>query len=297
MRWLVVTIHRSASGVFRSSWAKSRYYATMSKISDFHEKHQLDPWPKNKEPTPQQIFGLTNHEFALSQLEFSKLLKTKYNKYLKIYHPDILGGIDVYNEKSALMTPEMKRSRFDMVQKAYEVLKDPKRRLAYGRSVTTDWSQYSANSSSFDAYRMANAHRKRYDFKNNEEFWRAGTWEDYYRMKHNRAPPTREELEKNKYKILVGVIAIMAITTTIQLILAFENSNSAQYQIHLQNLRLLKESEKLSHDEYANRFSTIRQFLLSRRANVNDINKLREMELQDAKVLTDYARKKVGELE
>lgn len=191
------------------------------------------------------------------------------------------------------MTVEMKRERFDTIQKAYEVLKDPKRRLAYGRSVTVNWNQYSTTASNFDTYRMANAHRKQYRFENDEEFWKAGTWEDYYRMRYNRSPPTREEFDKNKYKILAGVVCVMCITTTIQLILAFENSNDAKYQIHLQNLRLLKETENLTYDEYANRFSTIRRFLVNRRSNVDDIEKLKQMELQDAQLLTEYARKKI----
>ena len=39
------------------------------------------------------------------------------------------------------MTAEMKRKRFDMIQEAYDILKNPRRRTAYNRYQTTSWDQ------------------------------------------------------------------------------------------------------------------------------------------------------------
>lgn len=274
-------------------WLHRRCYATLNKILSHHERHELGPWPKSKSPTPQEIFALLNKEFGLSHLEFQKILKPKYNKYLKIYHPDIINKHEIYNEKGVLMTPEMKRSRFDTIQKAYEVLKDPKKRLAYGRSVTTDFSQYSKDGDSFENFRRANAHRKQYDYKNDEQFWQAGTWEDYYNMKFNRSPPTKEEFDKNKYKILAGVIVVMCITTTIQLLLAFDSANDLKLKVQLQNLQLMKEHERVAFDNYNNKFSSVRDLLVKRRSTFNDETSIKEQEALDAEVLTDYAKQQV----
>lgn len=201
--------------------------------------------------------------------------------------------MEVYNEKGVLMTPEMKRSRFDTIQKAYEVLKDPKRRLAYGRSVTTDFSQYSKHDSSFENYRRANAHRKQYNFENDEQFWQAGTWEDYYKMRYNRAPPTKEEFDKNKYKILAGVLVVMCITTTIQVLLAFDSANDMKFKIQMQNLKLMKEHERAAYNEFNDRFNSVRDLLVRRRSTIKDSNLIKEQEAEDAVVLTDYAKQQV----
>lgn len=277
-------------------------YATSSNILDFHEKQQLPPWPKLKQPSPKDIFNLNNDQFKLSQREFNKVIKTTYNKYLKIYHPDILNQLDVYDEGNNLMTNELKRTRFDSIQQAYDILKDPKRRVAYARSTNTSWESYprrnhGATPNSFESYRMANAHRNQYEFNKDEEFWKAGTWEDYYKMKFNRPPPTQQEFDKNKYKILTGVLIVMGITTTIQLMLAFESSNATKYQLNLQNSKLMQDldSNYNLNGESSTRFSSLRRMLLHRRSNVkDDEEKLKQMEQEDAEVLTNFARREVS---
>lgn len=270
--------------------------ASSSSIQDHHTKFELPPWPKSKDPAPVDIFHLSTNDFKLSQRDFNKHIKTIYNKYLKIYHPDILNQQSIYDENQKLMTDPMKRARFDSIQQAYEILRDPKRRVAYSRSQNTSWESYSKTQSSFDAYRMANAHRKQYDFKQDEDFWKAGTWEDYYNMKYGRAPPTQEEFDKNKYKILIGVLTIAAITTSIQLMLAFENYNNTKYQLQLQDLALMQDSNNNYNlrGELNTRFSSIRRMLLHRRSGIEDDELLRVREEEDARVLTEYARMKTG---
>ena len=53
---------------------------------------------------------------------------------MKIYHPDTSLSIQY---KGGEMTAEMKRKRFDMIQEAYDILKNPRRRTAYNRYQTT----------------------------------------------------------------------------------------------------------------------------------------------------------------
>lgn len=300
---------------FKSYVGGIRMYATTSNILEFHNKHDLPPWPKGKEPTPKDIFNLQPQDFNLSQREFNKTIKSTYNKYLKIYHPDIINQMNVSDERNNVMSETLKRTRFDAIQDAYEMLKDPRRRVAYARSCNTSWGSYNpeyqgyrsggsgafGGAGSFESYRMANAHRKQYDFKKDEEFWTAGTWEDYYQMKFNRAPPTQEEFDKNKYKILMGVLAVMGISTTIQLMLAFENYNETKYQLQLQNLKLMQETDNSVYNirgEGNNRFSSLRKMLLHRRSNVkDDEEKLKQMEQEDADVLTDFAKRQLSKKE
>lgn len=278
----------------------AKLYATASNVLSFHDRHELHPWPKSKQPSPQEIFNISDKEYSLSTMEFNKLLRQKYNKFVKIYHPDVCNQLSLYDESNRLMTPETKRQRFDAIQSGYDLLKDPRKRVAYGRYNTTDWLKYKAESTStFDAYRMANSHRSKYRFDKDEEFWRAGTWEDYYRMKYERDPPTQEEFDRNKYKILAGVLVVMAISTSIQFMMALDRTEQAQAQIHLNNLRSLQDLNNSYNieGEPNTRFSRLRRLLIHRRSNIKDDEKLKDMEKQDADLLTDFARREVEKTE
>lgn len=275
-----------------------RFYGTVN-IQEFHNRHQLLPWPKSKDPSPQEIFHLSDQDFNLSPKQFNSRIKPIYNKYLKIYHPDICYNYEITNEQGKLMSNDIKRSRFDDIQQAYDILKDPYRRAAYGKSITISWEDHQRNASSFESYRMANAHRRQYDFKNDEQFWKAATWEDYYKMKYNRKPPTKQEFEKNKVKILIGVLVVMVISTIIQVMLALDKSARQQREIQLQNLRLLKELPN-NYDlqgETPSRFSSIRRFLLHRRSTMGDQQQLRQAEIDDNALLTDLAQREINRIQ
>ncbi|CAH6720895.1 hypothetical protein CLIB1444_04S10352 [[Candida] jaroonii] len=280
--------------ILNPSIIRIRSYATSTNIKDFHDKHQLPHWTSD----PKKLFGLDN-DMNLTPKETDLFIKSNYNKFLKIYHPDIINNIEVHDEKNKLMNNEEKRKRFDEIQKHYDILKNPVRRNAYLRSDVT-WEDYkykthrtdrNSTFGNFETFRMSNSHRRQYNFDNNEEFWKAGTWEDYYKMKYDKTPPTREQFEKNKFKILYAVLMVMGITTTIQLILAFDKSRRMNYEINLTNLKLLQE---MNYDvEPDTPLSSIRRLLINRRSKENDIEKLRQMEVEDAQLLTNYAKKRV----
>lgn len=275
-----------------------RRFATAGEPIDHHSKHSLHPWPKSKKPTPYEIFQIDDKDQNLSVLEFNKILKKKYTSYVKIYHPDVASKIDILDSKQNTLTPQMKRNRFDEIMNAYELLKDPRRRVAYNKFKDTTWDTYSPQAGSFDAYRLANAHRKKYNFENDEEFWRAGTWEDYYNMKFKRTPPTREELDKNKYKILAGVLAVAGLTLCLQLMLAFNKSYEVSRETALLNLKALRDLQQ-STDNYGEGrtpFQRLKRFLLYRRSTFasQDEARLRDLEEQDRQLLVKYAQQQVS---
>lgn len=284
--------------------SKAHYATASQEPIDHHKRFQLHEWPKSAKPSAYEIFGLTSKDMGMSTLELNKVLKRKYLALVKIYHPDTSLSIQY---KGGEMTAEMKRKRFDMIQEAYDILKNPRRRTAYNRYQTTSWDQqghYSGNGGqwskeNFEAYRRAHAHRTRYNFENDEQFWLASTWQDYYQMKYNRPPPTKEELEKNKYKILFGVIAVGVLGFGLQIMNAIDKTNQYLLETHRLNMKSMKDLNE-SYDNYGEGYSDadkLRRFLINRRSTMKlkreEEGIEKEPEPSDHELLTKFARKRV----
>ena len=272
---------------------------------DHHKRLGIHDWPTSSNPTAYEIFGLSSKDMGMSPLELNKILKKRYVSLVKIYHPDTSL---VLKHKGKEIDTDLKRKRFDMIQESYQILKNPRRRIAYNRFQTTTWEQQGMyrghdkgpwSKENFEAHRRANAHRRRYDFKHDEEFWHAATWQDYYQMKYKRAPPTQEELDKNKYKILAGVLLFGAVGFGLQMINAVDNAN--KYLLETQQLNL-KSMQALndSYDNYGQGHSEadkVRRFLANRRSTMklkqdhDDEEKLPEP--NDDELLRRYAVKRL----
>ncbi|KAK6456806.1 uncharacterized protein RJT20DRAFT_134113 [Scheffersomyces xylosifermentans] len=277
-------------------------------VVDHHKRLNLHQWPKKRYPTPIEIFNLDAADLSKSPLEMKKILKKTYVAYVKLYHPDASKNLQIYHENGKELSDAVKRQRFDQVQDAYNILKDPRRRVAYNRYASSNWDNnnqpYNRNTEpfskqNFEAFRRAQAHRTAYDFKNNEEFWQAGTWDDYYKMKYNRAPPTREELEKNKYKILAGVLIVAALAFSLQVMMALDKTNDYYIQNRLMNLRSMEDLQN-STDNYGeglNNMDRVRRFLISRRSSllVKDVGEIqgndKEMKEEDNEILVKYVQR------
>lgn len=314
---------------------KGNGYATSAgsdEFIDYHKKHELATWPKSKSPTPHEIFNIIDTN---DQDLYKKQLKSMYQKYIKIYHPDISNNLTILNHENKPLSGEEKRARFDKIQEAYDVLKNPSRRQAYSTYSKTSWDDYDYKKSKrtandFNTYRMANAHRRKYDFKNDEAFWKAGTWEDYYHMRYNRTPPTQEELDKNKYKILIGVLLVASLTTGLQIMLAINKTEEFNRETALMNLNAIQniESSYNNYEEGTSRLQRLRRFLLFRRsamidketeylangneeeakrlrkkihdddvAKIMQNHKIEDMKIEEDKILRKYAQQQVGKFE
>ncbi|EDK42710.1 conserved hypothetical protein [Lodderomyces elongisporus NRRL YB-4239] len=273
----------SSSSLNRSSRFAKNYATLADGPVDHHKRLDLHDWPSSKNPTAYEVFGLTSKDVGMSNLELHKIIKQKYVKLVKLYHPDTsLDLIDEYGDK---MSEKTKRKRFDLIQESYDILKNPRRRGAYNRFQTTHWEQQGPvnrergpdgqpyTTASFEAFRRANAHRTRFDFKRNEEFWSAGTWNDYYQMKYKRPPPTKEEFEKNKYKILAGVLAVGFLAFALQIMGAIDRTNQYLAETHRMNLQSMKDLNQSyaggagNLDEYSEA-ENVRKFLISRRSTI-----------------------------
>ncbi|KAK6202800.1 DnaJ-like protein [Scheffersomyces amazonensis] len=281
---------------------------------DHHKRLDLHPWPNKKNPSPYEIFNIETNQAERPSDELKRELKKTYVKYVKIYHPDTSQVL--LDDKGNELTTEQKRNRYDQIQNAYDILKNPTRNAAYYRYSTTNWDQqgfydrskdnsHPFNKNNFEAYRRGHAHRTKYNFENDEAFWQAGSWEDYYQMKYGRRPPTREEIEKNKYKILMGVIAVGVLGFGIQVMLAIDKSNEYYAQMRLSNLKSMKDLDdsRNNHGFGPTQLQRLTRFLASRRTSrlvkheEDDefiAQQIRDLKEQDDELLVQYARKQVS---
>lgn len=265
-----------------------RRYATT------HSQYSLHQWPKGVTPSPHEIFSFP--ENPVSRAAYDKALKAMYQKYVKIYHPDAALQRDIIDDHTGkMLSPEQKRARFSAVQSAYELLKDPRNRIAFKRYENTSWADYKrGKTTNFEAFRMANAHRKKYAYENDPQFWQAGTWEDYYQMRYNRPAPTQEEWDRNKWSILYGVLAVLAIVAALQVMLALEKTDEFNRQTRLMNLRAKADlsSAYENHLEGISSFQRVRRFLLFRRSSLKarDEEEDKAQKLEENEILTRYAR-------
>lgn len=274
----------------------SRRFASTARRSVDHGHYDLHAWPKTKQPSPNEIFNMYSH--PANRSEFEKDIKATYQKFVKLYHPDVCALHDIMENGKVLLV-EQKRQRFDQVQNAYEILKSPSSSNAYKKYENTTWADYQrGKTGSFDAYRMANAHRQKYSYQNDPKFWHAATWEDYYQMRYGRPAPTREEFEKNKWKILWRILAVAAVVTTLQVMLAMERSLEFNRQMRLTNLRSNANLEEAysNYDEGHSRFQRIRRFLLYRRLGLEG-REHEEVKQEENDMLTKYAQQQVTKFE
>ncbi|GBL47978.1 J domain-containing protein 1 [Candidozyma auris] len=272
-----------------------RRYATEAKRQVNHSHFDLHAWPKSKRPSPHDIFDMDPSESAYkTRREYDSKLKSTYKKLIKMYHPDLAVSHDIV-EGSTTLSASKKRARFDEIQKAYEVLKDPRKRIAYKKYEQTTWDDYKpGKTSSFEAYRMANAHRRQYSYENDPKFWHAATWEDYYQMKWGRSPPTAEELEKNKWKILYKVLIVASVAVVLQVMLAIERTDEFNRQTRLMNLRAdadLRDSYN-NFDEGRSQFQRMRRFLLYRRSGLDGRDD-EATKKEENDILTRFAQQQV----
>ncbi|KAI5969954.1 JID1 [Candida margitis] len=279
-----------------------RMYATSSNdFIDHHKRLDLHGWPTSKTPTPYEVFGLSSKDIGMSRIELNKVLKLRYVKLVKIYHPDT--SLDLTDNYGKALSDEQKRKRFDLIQESYDILRNARRRVAYNRFKTTSWEQqgpYNPSSEpfskeGFEAYRRANAHRARYDFSRDEAFWSAGTWNDYYQMKYQRPPPTKEDLEKNKYKILFGVLAIGALAFGLQIMSAIDRTNQYLVETHKMNLKSMRDlNQSYEGDGSYSEADNVRKFLIGRRTTMRSKkDEFREEEPSDDELLHKYAKGRV----
>lgn len=276
----------------------ARRYATSSKRRIDHSHFGLSKWPKSKAPSPHEIFGMDASESAYSNRhEFDKALKSTYKKLVKLYHPDLSVNHEVIENDLELLAGT-KRQRFEEVQKAYEVLKDPRKRIAQRRYENTSFRDFKpGQTSSFEAYRMANAHRRQYSYEQDPHFWHAATWEDYYKAKWGRRPPTREEFEKNKWKILYRVLAVAAVAFVLQVMMALERAEEYNRQARITSLhaRAGLDNAYNNYDEGTLRFQRIRRFLLYRRLGLPDRDDIKAKQ-EENDMLTRYAQQQVAKI-
>lgn len=265
-----------------------------------HSHYDLHVWPKGKKPTPHEIFNLHAKQTDYkNRLELDRAVKSTYQKFVKLYHPDLASLHDIVCVDGKVLTSEQKRQRFDAIQQAYEVLKDSKQRTAYERYKNTSWADYKeGKTTNFEAYRMANAHRPKYKYDNDPKFWQAGTWEDYYRMRYNRPAPTREEFEKNKWKILGRVLIVALVVLVLQVMVALERTHEFNRQTRLRNLRADADlsAAYANYDAGLSQFQRIRRFLVHRRLGLDDHDK-DGVKREENDMLTKYAQERVKKMQ
>lgn len=255
-----------------------RLYATTlasGRNSINHSHYNLHPWPNSVNPSPYEIFDTSK----IPSSDLKKHIRLTYKKYVKLYHPDLAASNDILDNDGQVLLKEQKRARFNEIRDAYEHLCDPlkpaiMRRYNQGTSSSGPGSGPSApynspfgkgNGSASEWPFTSKANRQQ--FYNDLEFWRAGTWEEYYRMKYNKEPPTREQIEANKWKIFRWVVAFTVVYSALQFLLAMERANEYNRQARLRTLKAdshLAKSYGNYGDDDLTQLGRIKRFLVHR---------------------------------
>ena len=214
-----------------------RTYATAHNAIS-HKSSLLHPWPTALKPTPHEIFGISPNDSYRNNAVRAHVRAT-YRKFLKLYHPDLAFGNDVVDDAGRLLLAEQKRWRFNAIRIAYDSLCNPQTAAPMPRYRQGFHASPSELKSAAHGARFDYAFRKARDLRSsthNEAFWQAATWEEFYKMKYNREPPTMEQIEENKRKILKWVVAFVAVYTVLQMMLAIEKADETKRQTRLMNM-------------------------------------------------------------
>ncbi|ODQ67487.1 DnaJ-domain-containing protein, partial [Nadsonia fulvescens var. elongata DSM 6958] len=180
-------------------------------------------WPDNKNPSPYEILQTTPSEFS------SRKLKITYYKLARLYHPDSNSHGHICSSNGALLSDKTKAERFKMVVSAYDILRDPKKKVIFDRfgigwtgvDVTSGYSSAQPSQASHAVYR---------NHQSDEAFWNAGTWEDY--QEHKRRSDSgafKEQCDNTRWTYLSYVVGGMCVAAFIQ-IMAILDRTEAHYR-------------------------------------------------------------------
>ncbi|QLQ78880.1 hypothetical protein HG537_0B02280 [Torulaspora globosa] len=188
-RKVVASRFASFSGLTKSTGLRS-YATTLNQAEDNSDIYYDLKWPKNKFPTPYELFGIDKTDGRNID---PKLMKKRYHEYARLYHPDvsqniriIRSPIDQMQLDKNLLTVDEKSHRFKVTTQAYQILTDPKKKRLYdftqsgwpygptGATSTTPAAQYPGS----HGYRSDNVYA----------YWNAGTWEDANHMNSEKQP-------------------------------------------------------------------------------------------------------------
>lgn len=245
--------------------------------TDAHALAGLHPWPTNA--TPLGLFKLDLLQLHMPDKEMKPRLKEMYTRYVKLYHPDVNRSKVIVDYRGRILSSAQKDARFMQVQSAYDILKTPHRRHAYHRYSSSSNAQTESqkgfmrrqerpfSDDNFRRFQQANANRWTHDFARNESFWQAKNWDDYYRAHYNKRPPTVEELNKNKTKILLVVIAIGAMAFALQVLAALDASASRRKELEkeFQKSAFDLEQSRINYGYGGGRADRLERFLMMRR--------------------------------
>ncbi|KOG96360.1 Jid1p [Saccharomyces eubayanus] len=248
-----------------------------------------DQWPQLQEPSPYDIFGISKTGSESATLD-RKSLKKKYHRYVKLYHPDHSDNIMIFStdkvsdcssKSPLLLTSSEKLHRFKVISQAYDILRDPKKKIVYD-TTRQGWSTPFSSSTNVKTENYHYAGSYGYHSSSQYEYWNAGTWEDANSMRNERI---KENFNPWTLIAIVCGLAICiegtALLTKIQ-----ESLSKAEFTHEESEIHLIQSYTNYGLD--TDKYSRLRRFLWFRTWG---LYKSKEDLDREAKINEDMIRK------
>ncbi|QLG70296.1 hypothetical protein HG535_0A02340 [Zygotorulaspora mrakii] len=242
-----------------------RFFAIPANYAESHNEggnvHHDTRWPNHENPTPYEVFGITQQECSSSRNINKSILKKRFHEYAKLYHPDISQNVRIIRSPikqkqlgGSLLSFDEKVLRFKIMTQAYEILSDTGRRNLYDLT-KSNWA-YGPQSSS--TYASSHAYPSSHGYQTNStyEYWNAGTWEEMNDL--NKGTQEREKLDPwTVFLWLCGLVVCLEATA---LLTRIENSLTSQQYTHEETEFDLAQSYS-NYGLDSDKFSRLRRFL------------------------------------
>lgn len=215
----------------------------------FMSSADLPQWPKSKNPSPYEIFGLPQKK------PDQQVIRQLYIRLAKEYHPD----------STSDLSPQVKNDRFKSVMTAYNILKDEDKRRTYDLSTAS----YPVSSNYSGHVRRTHAPTGRNTgFYQEEDFYSRWPFDGMDQEARNRMNDEefQKNLAENRYRLVVLLGVAAAIYGAAQVYRLFKDYEERREMVDRESIRIQAHTLRAqsNYGKGTSRDDRIERFLQSR---------------------------------